>query len=254
MLSFEKIRNGYIGKGDCLELMKEIPDNHIDMVLCDLPYGNTDCGWDTIIPFEDLWAAYDRIVKPNGAIVLTATAKFTMQLAASNLKDYRYKWVWKKKNSVGFLNCKRAPLRNHEDVLVFYKKQPTYNPQMTVGAKPYTTKASDSHHAPTYKAVKTLDRVNTGTRYPKDILEFGYDKDKVHPTQKPVALGEYLIKTYTNPEDVVLDNCFGSGSFLVAAQCSGRKFIGCELNEYNTGSGGKTVDYYEEAKKRILAS
>ncbi|MBS1015411.1 site-specific DNA-methyltransferase [Acetobacter persici] len=250
MNNFEKVRDGYIAQGNCLDLMKNIPDGSVDMVLCDLPYGTTDCAWDSIIPYADLWSNYRRIVKPNGAIVLTATAKFTMQLAASNLTDYRYKWVWKKKNALGFLNCKRAPLRKHEDVLIFYKKQPTYNPQMTTG-KPYTA-IRENTTTPLFKCGRN-NSVNTGTRYPTDILEFGYDKDKIHPTQKPVALGEYLIKTYTNPGEVVMDNCFGSGSFLVAAQKSGRSFIGMELNQHTPGSGGKTVDYYQAAKERIQA-
>lgn len=224
-------------QGDCLEIMKEIPAGSVDMVLCDLPYGTTRNKWDTTIPIAMLWTQYNRIIKDNGAICLFAQLPFDKVLGATNLKHLRYEWVWKKKQGTGHLNAKKMPMKAHEVVLVFYKKQPTYNPQMRSG-KPYMCKSGRG--SSNYGDQEQVVTVNEGYRYPIDVLEFNSDKG-LHPTQKPVALCEYLIKTYTNPNDLVLDNCMGSGSTGVACVNTGRRFIGMELDE----------EYFEVAKNRI---
>lgn len=229
-------------QGDCLELMKEIPDKSIDMILCDLPYGTTRCKWDTVIPLEKIWREYKRIIKDNGAIVLFGLNPFSANLIMSNPKMYRYTWIWQKSNVVGFLNANRMPLRTYEEIMVFYKKLPTYNPQFKEG-KPYTTCRKNTLcrnivHPNTYR----LDTISDGRRYPKDIIQFSNSSERSdHPTQKPVALLEYLIKTYTNPGELVLDNCMGSGSTGVACVKTGREFIGMELDE----------KYYNRAVERI---
>ena len=224
-------------QGDCLELMKDIPNKSIDMILADLPYGTTACKWDTIIPFEPLWEQYERVIKDNGAIVLTASQPFTTALAASNMKLFRYTWVWEKEQGVNFLLAKKQPMKVHEDVLVFYKRQPTYNPQMVPG-KPYTSGKGDSGEVT--GRVKKKQTKNKGTRYPRTVQRINRETG-LHPTQKPVALLEYLIKTYTKENDIVLDNVMGSGSTGVACINTNRNFIGIELDE----------DYFEIAKKRI---
>ena len=226
-------------KGDCLELMKDIPDKSIDMILCDLPYGTTRNKWDSVIPLDKLWKQYERIIKNNGAIVLFSQMPFTAELVHSNIKFFKYEWVWEKDNGTGFLNAKKMPLKIHENICIFYKNTPTYNPQMRKGFKPYSQKSGrgSSNYG---KQVQVITN-NDGERYPIDIIEFKRDKDKLHPTQKPVALLEYLIKTYTNEGETVLDNCMGSGSCGVAAVKTGRNFIGIELDE----------KYFEIAKNRI---
>lgn len=218
--------------------MKSIPDKSIDAIICDLPYGTTSNKWDSIINLDDLWAQYKRICK--GAIVLTAQTPFDKVLGCSNLKMLKYEWIWVKENGTGFLNAKKAPLKNHENVLVFYEKQPTYNPQMRTGFKPYTQKAgrASSNYRPQIGNIVTE---SNGDRYPLSVIEFKRDKDKVHPTQKPLALMEYLVKTYTNQGDLVLDNCMGSGTTGVACKNLGRKFIGIEQD----------ANYFEIAKNRI---
>ena len=225
--------------GDCLELMKDIPDKSIDMILCDLPYGTTQNKWDTVIPLNDLWNQYKRIIKDNGAIVLFSQPPFDKILACSNLKMFRYEWIWQKENSTGFLNAKKMPLKIHENILVFYKKLPTYNPQMRLGFKPYRCK--QGRHTTNYGDYKRghLTESN-GERYPIDIINFQREVS-LHPTQKPVALLEYLIKTYTNESEIVLDNCMGSGSTGVACVNTNRNFIGFELDE----------NYFDIAKTRI---
>ena len=225
--------------GDCLELMKDIPDKSIDMILCDLPYGTTQNKWDTVIPLNDLWNQYKRIIKDNGAIVLFSQPPFDKILACSNLKMFRYEWIWQKENSTGFLNAKKMPLKIHENILVFYKKLPTYNPQMRLGFKPYRCK--QGRHTTNYGDYKQghLTESN-GERYPIDIINFQREVS-LHPTQKPVALLEYLIKTYTNESETVLDNCMGSGSTGVACVNTNRNFIGFELDE----------NYFNIAKTRI---
>ena len=234
--------------GDCLEKMKEIPDGSVDMVLCDLPYGTTACKWDTVIPFEPLWAAYKRVCKKNAAIVLTAAMPFTAALVSSNFKDFRYRIVWNKVNRpTGFLDAKRRPLRITEDVCVFYRAQPTYNPEMVQGA-PYSVKRKENGKSTTIyqPGINTASTdCSDGMRYPQDLLSIKADnrgvEGRVHPTQKPVALMEYLIRTYTNVGETVLDNTMGSGTTGVACVNTGRRFIGIERDE----------TYFNIARSRI---
>lgn len=218
--------------GDCLEVMRGLPNGSVDMVLCDLPYGTTDCKWDAVIPFVDLWAQYRRVVKPSGAIVLTCAQPFTTALIASNYDDFRYEIVWDKVNrNTGYGNANKMPLRRHENIAVFYRKLPTYNPQMTVG-DPYVAKRSGKKPGVYANGgLNPQDGVNSGTRFPVSILPIKADiKTEMgrHPTQKPVALMDYLIRTYTNNGELVLDNTMGSGTTGVAALNTGRKFVGIE--------------------------
>lgn len=228
-----------IKQGDCLELMKDIPDESIDMILCDLPYGTTKNKWDSVIPLNKLWKSYERIIKDNGAIVLFSQMPFSAELVHSNLKLFKYEWIWEKDNGTGFLNAKKMPLKIHENILVFYKKLPLYNPQMRTGFKPY--KCKQGRHSTNYGAYEQGHITESnGERYPIDIIKFKKDSG-LHPTQKPVELLEYLIKTYTNENETVLDNCMGSGSTGVACVNTNRSFIGYELDE----------KYFEIAGKRI---
>ncbi|WP_368223665.1 site-specific DNA-methyltransferase [Bacillus velezensis] len=212
---------------NCLEGMKLIPDGSIDMILSDLPYGTTQNKWDVIIPFDQLWKEYIRVIKDNGAIVLTASQPFTSALIMSNTKLFRYEWIWKKNNATGHLNAKRMPMKEHESVVVFYKKQPTYNPQ---GIIPYNKITRRGGNGKNYNNSNTMN-YQEYTNYPRTIQHFSYDKEKYHPTQKPVALFEYLIKTYTNEGDLVLDNCIGSGTTAVACQNLKRDWIGFETEK-----------------------
>jgi len=229
--------------GDCLDVMKEIPDDSVDMILCDLPYGTTQCKWDTIIPFDLLWAEYNRIAKNNAAKVFTAAQPFTSILIQSNIKEFKYNWIWEKSKATGYLNAKKMPLRAHEDVCVFYKKPPVYNPQMWEST-PYN---KGKAHRPTDvygKQKSVLVKNDSGLRYPRTVQYFktAESEGKVyHPTQKPVSLFEYLIKTYTNEGDVILDNCIGSGTTALASIETNRKFIGIELNK----------EYHEICTERI---
>ena len=218
-----------ITQGDTIEKMKLIPDESVDMILADLPYGTTRNKWDSIIDLELLWEQYNRVIKGNGAIVLTAQPPFDKVLGYSNIRHLKYEWIWEKEQGTGFLNAKKQPLKNHENILVFYKKQATYNPQMRLGFKPYTTKKG--HHGSNYGDDKGAVTKSSGERYPLTVLDFKRDKSRVHPTQKPVKLFEYLIKTYTNENDVVLDNVIGSGTTAVACINTNRNFIGIELDE-----------------------
>lgn len=222
--------------GDCLERMKEIPDGSVDLVLCDLPYGTTQNKWDSVIPFDALWSEYKRIC--NGAIVLNCAQPFTTVLIASNLRDFKYCWVWKKSKPTGHLNAKKQPLRNTEDIAVFYTKQPTYNPQ---GTKPTDVMVSRTNRGNYGECSKTTRQLVTG--YPTTVLEFSTENG-IHPTQKPLGLMEYLINTYTNEGDVVLDNCMGSGTAGAACKNLNRKFIGIEMDE----------NYFQVAKQRILTT
>lgn len=231
--------------GDCLELMKQIPDGSIDCIIADLPYGVTRCKWDSVIPFEPLWAEYKRVIKPNGAILLFGSEPFASALRASNTKWYRYDWYWVKTSPTGFLNAKKQPLRNVETISVFYERQPQYNPQKTTG---HARKVSLARHKEHCKETEDygkygLTSYNSTERYPKQTLQYKSDKQKeaLHPTQKPVALLEYLIQTYTTPGDTVLDNCMGSGSTGVACINTDRNFIGIELEQ----------QYFDIADKRI---
>jgi len=217
-------------QGDCLELMKDIPDGSVDMICADLPYGTTQCKWDTIIPFEPLWEQYKRVIKPNGAIVLTANQPFTSALVMSNPKMFKYDWCWKKSKVTGVLNAKKQPLRTKEDILVFSPSSPVYNPQGIITCNKRTGTGVSSRGKQgeaTGKIAQTPDGkyTQTTTGYPRNVLEIPSECKTVHPTQKPVALFEYLIKTYTNEGDLVLDNVAGSGTTGVACQNLNRNFI-----------------------------
>lgn len=232
-------------QGDCLELMKSIPDASVDMVLCDLPYGTTACKWDTVIPFAPLWEQYERVAKPNAAIVLFGAEPFSSHLRLSNDKYYRYDWIWEKSRPSNFINCKSVPLQYTESVSVFYARLPTYNPQMVSGQKNHSNKGRKTN-----EITGNVFQVEVGNtsdlKYPRNVLtvpSIGPSK-RNHPTEKPVALLEYLIKTYTNAGDVVLDNTMGSGSTGVAAANTGRSFIGYELE----------ANYFEIACRRVSAA
>lgn len=251
--SIEEFLNNVI-EGDCLEIMKQLPDNSIDMVLCDLPYGTTQNKWDSVIPLDEQWKQYRRIVKEHGAIVLTSQGMFTAELMVSNSKMFRYKWVWEKSKSTNFLNAKKQPLRKHEDVCVFYKKQPVYHPQMIEG-EPYDKGVRKNQLSGSYGDFQPVHVHSDGKRYPTDIIYFktAESEGKVfHPTQKPVELGRYFVRTYTNPGDIVLDNTSGSGSFLVAALLEGRNFIGIEKNENVALFKKEDVDYIQVSRQRLL--
>ena len=234
-----------IHHGDCLEVMKDIPDKSVDMILCDLPYGTTACKWDTIIPFEPLWEQYERVIKDNGAIVLTASQPFTSSLVMSNPRMFKYEWIWIKNRATGHLNAKIMPMKSHENIVVFCKKKTVYNPQKTKG-KPYKKTPSTNtykgygNHQPVYQD-------NNGFRYPKTPLEFDSEQNEFHPTQKPVALFEYLIKTYTNEGETVLDNCIGSGTTAIASLNTGRYFIGIEKDEqYHKIACERVANWHDE--------
>ncbi|MGN0552005.1 MAG: DNA-methyltransferase [Oscillospiraceae bacterium] len=235
-------------QGDCLELMKAIPNESVDMILCDLPYGVTSRNqWDCIIPFEQLWEAYHRVVKDNGAIVLNCQQPFTTQLISSNLKEFKYCWVWYKKQTTGFLNAKKQPLRNCEDIAVFYKKQPTYNPEMRKGKRVLKNTGGGSTN---YNEFTYMPRYSE-MYYPTTLLEIPLPRYKGgHPTQKPVALCEYLIKTYTNEGETVLDNCMGSGTTGVACVNTNRRFIGIELNEQYFKTAEERINHAKSIMKR----
>lgn len=230
-------------QGDCLELMKNIPDKSVDLILCDLPYGvlnktNPNVKWDRVIPFEALWREYERVIQDTGAIVLFASGMFTAELMMSNKKLWKYNLTWKKGNRpTGFLNAKKQPLRITEDICVFYRKQPTYNPQFTTGEQCHkrgnagNSKDKQGRNG-CYGEFKSTEVIITNEKYPISLIDVPKEHpQKFHPTQKPVALLEYLIRTYTNEGDTVLDNCMGSGSTGVACVNTGRKFIGMELDE-----------------------
>lgn len=232
-------------QGDCLERLKEVPDGSVDLVLTDLPYGTTQCKWDAVIPFEPLWERLWACLKPNGAIVLFGSFPFTAALVQSQIQYFKYQWTWDKVNKFsGHLNAKKQPLRVTEEVLVFYREQPTYNPQMVPGV-PYKA-TSKGRKSDNYGAQKDeVTTVNNGLYYPKNLLSIPGDErgtaGRLHPTQKPVALLEYLIRTYTHPGNTVLDCTMGSGSTGVAAVNTGRDFIGVELD----------LKYYTLAVERI---
>jgi site-specific DNA-methyltransferase (adenine-specific) len=241
-------------EGDCLEHMNEIPDGSIDMILCDLPYGITQNRWDCYIPLDKLWEQYNRIIKPNGVIALTSNGVFTAMLIMSQPKIFKYKWVWEKSKSTNFLNAKKQPLRKHEDICIFYRKQPTYNPQMTKG-DPYDKGVRKDQLCGNYGDFDPVHVASEGERYPTDVIYVKTaecEGEVIHPTQKPVELGRYLIRTYTNKGDIVLDNTFGSGSFLVAALLEGRNFIGIEKNENVALFKKENIDYIDVTKRRLF--
>jgi len=212
---------------DCLIEMQKIPDKSIDMILCDLPYWTTACKWDNIIPFEPLWEQYKRIIKDNGAIVLTASQPFTSALVMSNIKMFKYCWVWEKSSVTGHLNAHRMPMRKHEDVLVFAPKRASYYPQ---DLKPYNKIKRRGHNGENYGLSGSYN-FQEYTNYPRTIIKINNDPKPAHPTQKPVALFEYLIKTYTNEWDTVLDNCAGSWTTWVACKNTKRNYILIEQDE-----------------------
>lgn len=239
--------------GDCLGLMKDIPDGSVDMILCDLPYGTTACKWDSVIPFEPLWEQLNRIIKPNGAICLFGSEPFSSALRISNIKNFKYDWIWFKNLRTGFANAKYQPMKSHEIISVFYKKTPTYNPQKK---KRTTQKRGNKKTAwgDCYGGLSNDNKPNNQSEYvnPHTVIDFikciHTPEKRHHPTQKPVALLEYLVKTYTNEGDVVLDNCMGSGSTGVACMNTGRKFIGMELDK---GYFDIAVKRIEEARKAV---
>lgn len=249
----------YVEQGDCLELMKKIPDGSIDMILCDLPYGTTRNKWDSVIPFEPLWEQYNRIIKDNGAILLFADEPFTSALICSNLTMFKLRITWDKDRGAGFLNAKRMPMKQTEDICVFYKKLPIYNPQMRFAdserIRPISTNSTESSNYNAVGKVRASEDYNPQMRYPTNLLKFSAmmgecnNLNRVHPTQKPVALLEYLIKTYTDEGDVVLDNCMGSGSTCVAAVNTNRHYIGFELDEKYFQIACQRLD---EAEEKIL--
>lgn len=226
--------------GDCLDLMPTIPDTSVDLVLCDLPYGTTRNAWDSAIPFDALWREYRRVVKGDGAIVLTASQPFTSTLVVSNLTAFRYAWVWEKGAPTGHLNAKRMPMKLHEDVLVFSERPPRYNPQ---DLKPLGKIVRRGGNGSNF-GKSGAENFQEATGYPRSIVRFPAEGKPVHPTQKPLALMEYLIRTYTDEGDAVLDNCMGSGTTGVACMNTGRRFIGIE----------RDPSYFAIAQQRILAA
>lgn len=243
MDSLEKARNIRLYHCDCLVGMSRIETGSVDLVLCDLPYGTTNCPWDTVIPFEPLWEHYRRILKPKGAVVLMAAQPFATDLINSARSLFRYDLVWEKTAPVGHANSHKMPLRSHELILVFYKRLPKYHPQGLVPLEqPLVRKASEKKAGGVYHHGLGKQSVQRFTNYPRSILRFSNRKDKrVHPTQKPVALMEYLVRTYTDPGDLVVDNCMGSGTTAVACLNSGRRFVGFELDK----------QYYDTACYRV---
>lgn len=226
---------------DCFDVLPSLPDKSVDLVLADLPYGTTQCAWDTELPLEELWAQYRRVCR--GAVVLFAQTPFDKILGSSNIRSLKYEWIWEKTHATGHLNAKKAPMKAHENVLVFYDRAPTYNPIKTTG-HPRKTATKRGDTASTY-GLQTFDPLtyDSTERYPRSVLVFPSDKqiEALHPTQKPVDLCDYFIRTYTNPGDIVLDNCMGSGTTGVAAMRSGRAFIGIEKEE----------NYFQTARRRI---
>lgn len=233
-------------QGDCLEIMPTLAAGSVGLILRDLPYGTTQCSWDIILPFERLWSSYRVVARLDAAVVLTASQPFTSALIASNFRDFKYSWVWDKVLPRGHLNAKRQPLRVFEDIAVFYRAQPTYNPQKTTGHKRkivHTRYEKAGEGEQVYGAEKRDTHYDSTERYPTGIIQVSNaaQTGKVHPTQKPVALMEYLVRTYTNPGDLVLDNCMGSGTTGVACANTGRRFIGIEKDE----------TYFAAARERI---
>lgn len=255
-IEFFKNIDNCIFEGDCLNILKKIPDRSVDMILCDLPYGTTQNKWDSVIDLSELWSHYERIIKENGVIALTAQGIFTAKLILSNEKWFKYKMIWEKSKSTNFLNAKKQPLRKYEDICIFYNKQPTYNPQMSKGM-PYNKGARKKQLTGSYGDFSSCYvKSETGDRYPNDILYFKTAESEKehtvwHPTQKPVELGRYLIRTYTNPGDIVLDNAFGSGSFLLAAALENRRFCGIEKNKEVHLFKNFPIDYIEVANNRL---
>jgi len=240
-------------ENDCLKTMRDMPSKSIDMVLCDLPYGSTQNHWDSVIPLDQLWEHYTRIIKDRGVIALTSQGLFTANLILSNPKLFKYKITWIKSKPTNFLNAKKQPLRKHEDICIFYKNQPVYNPQMSTG-EPYNKGFRKDQLSGSYGDFKTVEVKSSGERYPTDVVYFktAESEGKVyHPTQKPVELGRYLIRTFTKNGDIVLDNTCGSGSFLVSAVLENRKFIGIEKNKKVYLFKKEETNYIKICKQRL---
>lgn len=245
------LKTNQIYLGDCLSVMQEIDDKSVDLILCDLPYGTTKCKWDSVIDLEKLWGQYKRIIKINGAILLFAQTPFDKVLGCSNLDWLKYEWIWEKTQASGFFNAKKMPMKAHENILVFYQNLPTFNAQKTTGHKPinsYTKRANVQNKTEIYgKVNKDVSGGGETDRFPRSVQLFSSDKQKnklngtIHPTQKPLKLCEYLIKSYTNKNDLVLDNTMGSGTTCLAAKNLNRQFIGIE----------KEKAYYDIARKRL---
>jgi site-specific DNA-methyltransferase (adenine-specific) len=232
--------------GNCMDLLPEIPDKSIDLIFSDLPYSITKAKWDILLPLDELWLEYERIIKDNGAILLFSTGIFTSQLIISNPNLYRYDWIWEKTQGTGHLNAKKMPIKCHETINVFYKKLPTYNPQITTGHKRKVSTAKhkrNTHTGELYGKCDNFSDYDSTQRYPRSIIKFPSDKQKLnlHSTQKPLALCEYMIKTYSNEGNLVLDNCLGSGTTAVACDNLKRNWIGIEKDE----------DFFKLAEKRI---
>lgn len=236
-MQVREFKSGTFYNGDCFEVMSTLPDKSVDMVLADLPYGTTACKWDTVLPFDKIWEAYNRLSKERVAQVLTASQPFTSSLVMSNVKNFRYSWVWEKEQGVNFMLSKKQPMKVHEDILVFGVESPHYFPLMENG-KPYISGKGNSGDVT--GRIKKIQTINSGTRYPRSIQKINRETG-LHPTQKPVALFEYLIKTYTNEGEIVLDNTAGSGTTAIAAMNVGRKWICIEKDE----------TYYQKACERV---
>ena len=233
------VRDNTIHHLDLITLCNALPSQSVDLILCDLPYGITACAWDSVIPFVPMWTEFKRVIKPRGAIVLTASQPFTSALVMSNPKWFRYEWTWHKTQGTGYLNANRQPMKNHENTLIFSKESPCYNPQMRTG-KPYSSTNGDVGGYVRDKTVGGYVTVNDGDRFPLSVLSFNSETG-LHPTQKPVALFEYLIRTYTQPGELVFDPCVGSGTTAIAARQTGRRFI----------CGDSSREYVEVARKRL---
>jgi len=256
-IDFKEIHSesGILINGDCFDVFPYLKDKSVDLVLCDLPYGTTNCTWDSVLPFDKLWAEYERVIKPNGAIVLTAQQPFTSALIMSNTKLYKYNWHWNKVKPSSFFNAKNAPMKKFEDVVVFSKgkiangskNMMKYNPQGLIECGKIRPPKNDS--VPIQSTIgKRPSRANSYkqdfTNYPTDLIEFSFEQKPLHPTQKPLALMEYLIKTYTNEGDIVMDNCMGSGTTCLAAKKTNRNFIGIEKDD----------NYFEISRLRVFES
>jgi site-specific DNA-methyltransferase (adenine-specific)/modification methylase len=244
-----------IYEGDCLDLLNDVEDASVDMVLCDLPYGTTQNKWDSVIPLDQLWEQYERIIKPRGVIALSSQGMFTAKLMLSKEKWFKYKFVWVKSKPTNFLNARRQPLRQHEDICIFYKQQPVYRPVMWY-ADPYDKGRRKAQYTGSYGDFQPVQVKSDGARFPTDALYCKTAESEAggrvwHPTQKPVALGRYLIRMFTEPGDLVLDNAFGSGSFLVSAAMEGCRYIGIDKNEESRQFKNEPIDYMEVARQRL---
>lgn len=252
-----RYEGGELHEGDCLDVMTGIPPASVDMILCDLPYGTTQNKWDSVIPLDALWKQYRRVIKPTGVIALSSQGIFTAKLILSNEAWFKYKFVWIKSKPTNFLNARRQPLRQHEDICIFYGRQPDYcYDQVMSPGEPYDKGVRKAQYTGSYGDFRPVQVKSEGERFPTDTLYCKTAESEAggrvwHPTQKPVALGRYLVRMYTKPGDVVLDNAFGSGSFLVAAAMEGRRYIGIEKNEEVHLFKDQRIDYLDIAKLRL---